>query len=157
MGNIPLTSGDKPQSMGAEMTTHTSATQTVRQVEVAIAGAGFGGLCMAIKLLEAGIKDFVVLEKGHDVGGAWRDNTYPGAACDVQSHMYSYSFATKPDWTKRYAPWDEIQQYILDVTEKYGVRPHIHFNQEVVSAVFNEGIGRWAIKTAGGETVMARH
>ncbi|HET8872023.1 MAG TPA: NAD(P)/FAD-dependent oxidoreductase, partial [Aquabacterium sp.] len=129
----------------------------VWHVEVAIAGAGFGGLCMAIKLQEAGIHDYVILEKGRDVGGTWRDNTYPGAACDVQSHMYSYSFATKPDWTKRYAPWQEIQQYIRDVTARYGLRSHIQFNQEVVSAVFNEGIGRWVIKTASGETVMARH
>ena len=130
---------------------------SVREVEVAIAGAGFGGLCMAIKLLEAGIQDFVVLEKAHDVGGTWRDNTYPGAACDVQSHMYSYSFATQPDWTKRYAPWSEIQQYILKVTEQYGLRPYIQFGQEVVSAVFNEANGRWVIKTASGDTLMARH
>ncbi|MGE5452146.1 MAG: flavin-containing monooxygenase [Acidobacteriota bacterium] len=139
------------------MTNPTPSHGSVRQVEVAIAGAGFGGLCMAIQLLEAGIRDFVVLEKGADVGGTWRDNTYPGAACDVQSHMYSFSFATKPDWTQRYAPWSEIQQYILDVTERYGARPYIHFNQEVISAVFNEAVGRWVIKTAGGETVMARH
>ena len=139
------------------MTAQQTQTASVRQVEVAIAGAGFGGLCMAIKLLEAGIKDFVVLEKGSEVGGTWRDNHYPGAACDVQSHMYSYSFETKPDWTKRYAPWSEIQQYILDVTAKYGLRPYINFKQEVVSAVFNEGAGRWVIKTASGQTIMARH
>lgn len=135
----------------------TQQNPSVRHVEVAIAGAGFGGLCMAIKLQEAGIHDYVILEKGHDVGGTWRDNTYPGAACDVQSHMYSFSFATKPDWSKRYAPWQEIQQYILDVTARYGLRSHIQFNQEVVSAVFNEGTGRWVIKTAAGDTVMARH
>jgi cation diffusion facilitator CzcD-associated flavoprotein CzcO len=132
-------------------------TPSVCHVEVAIAGAGFGGLCMAIKLKEAGIHDFVILEKAKEVGGAWRDNQYPGAACDVQSHMYSYSFAPKTNWSKRYAPWSEIQDYILDCTEKYGLRPHIHCNQEVVSAVFNEGTGRWVIKTAGGETIMAHH
>jgi len=73
---------------------------TVREVEVAIAGAGFGGLCMAIQLQKNGIHDFLILEKAKEVGGAWRDNHYPGAACDVQSHMYSYSFETKADWTK---------------------------------------------------------
>jgi cation diffusion facilitator CzcD-associated flavoprotein CzcO len=142
------------------MTAQTNSVSSIarpRRVEVAIAGVGFGGLCMAVKLKMAGMHDFVILEKASEVGGAWRDNTYPGAECDVQSHMYSYSFETKADWTKRYAPWDEIQQYILDVTQKYGIRPHIHFNQEVVSAVFNESDGRWTIKTAGGETIIARH
>jgi cation diffusion facilitator CzcD-associated flavoprotein CzcO len=140
------------------MTDQTASTNApVREVEVAIAGAGFGGLCMAVQLQKAGIHNFLILEKKAEVGGAWRDNHYPGAACDVQSHMYSYSFETKSDWTKRYAPWNEIQQYILDTVEKYKLRPKIHFNQEVVSAVFNEGIGKWVIKTAGGETIMARH
>ncbi len=76
-----------------------------RQVEVAIVGAGFGGLCLAIKLLEQGIRDFVILEKDAEVGGTWRDNQYPGAECDVQSHLYSYSFEGKPDWSQRYAGW----------------------------------------------------
>ncbi|HEX5372983.1 MAG TPA: NAD(P)/FAD-dependent oxidoreductase [Aquabacterium sp.] len=134
-----------------------SSSGPVREVEVAIAGAGFGGLCMAVQLQKHGINDFLILEKKGEVGGAWRDNHYPGAACDVQSHMYSYSWELKADWSKRYAPWHEIQQYILDVVKKYDLRRHIHFNQEVVSAVFNEGTGRWVIKTAGGETIMARH
>ncbi len=99
-------------------------------VEVAIVGAGFGGLCMAIRLLESGIRNFVILEKGADVGGTWRDNTYPGAACDVQSHFYSYSFAGKADWSQRYAPWDEIQRYILDVTGKYGLRSYVRFGAD---------------------------
>ncbi|WP_290871223.1 NAD(P)/FAD-dependent oxidoreductase [Aquabacterium sp.] len=133
------------------------SSSPVRHVEVAIAGAGFGGIAMAIQLQKHGIHDYLILEKKGEVGGAWRDNHYPGAACDVQSHMYSYSFETKADWSKRYAPYNEIQQYILDTVAKHGLRPKIHFNQEVVSAVFNEGTGRWVIKTAGGETIMARH
>lgn len=156
----PRTARDAPTNHptpGAAMTPPISPSTAVRQVEVAIAGAGFGGLCMAIQLQKHGIHDFLVLEKAKEVGGAWRDNHYPGAACDVQSHMYSYSFETKPDWSKRYAPWHEIQQYILDTVEKHQLRSKIHFNQEVVSAVFNEGTGRWVIKTAGGETIMARH
>ncbi|MFZ4552346.1 MAG: flavin-containing monooxygenase [Aquabacterium sp.] len=139
------------------MTDFPTPSTHVRHVEVAIAGAGFGGLCMAIKLQEAGITDYVILEKGNEMGGTWRDNHYPGAACDVQSHMYSYSFATSAKWTKRYAPWNEIQQYILDVTRQYNVRPNVRFNQEVVSAVFNDGTGRWTVKTAGGETYICRH
>src|SRR5215218_6669609 len=92
---------------------------------VAIVGAGFGGLCMAIKLLERGETNFVVLEKANEIRGTWRDNSYPGAECDVQSHLYSYSFAGKPDWSQRYAGWPEIQQYILDVAASKGVRPYI--------------------------------
>jgi cation diffusion facilitator CzcD-associated flavoprotein CzcO len=127
------------------------------QFEVAIVGAGFGGLCMAIRLLEEGIRDFVILEKDHEVGGTWRDNSYPGAACDVQSHFYSYSFDAKPDWSERYAGWREIQQYILDVTERHGLRSYIRFGQEVNSARFDAGTGRWSVGTAAGATIVARH
>jgi cation diffusion facilitator CzcD-associated flavoprotein CzcO len=137
--------------------TDPSQTPAVRHVDVAIAGAGFGGLCMALKLKEAGIDNFVILEKAAEVGGAWRDNHYPGAACDVQSHLYSFSFAPKTDWSKRYAPWSEIQDYILETVAQHDLRKHISFNQEVDSAVFNEGTGQWVIKTMGGETIMAKH
>lgn len=129
-------------------------TQTV---EVAILGAGFGGLCMAIKLREAGNDNFVILEKGAEVGGTWRDNHYPGCACDVQSHMYSYSFESKADWSKRYAPWNEIQDYILQCTQKYGIRPFIRFNAEVIGASFDSGTGRWTLTTRNGDTISARY
>ncbi|MBI5335019.1 MAG: NAD(P)/FAD-dependent oxidoreductase [Burkholderiales bacterium] len=128
-----------------------------KRVEVVVVGGGFGGLCMAIKLKEAGITDFVVLEKADEVGGTWRDNHYPGAACDVQSHMYSFSFATQPNWTKRYAPWHEIQQYILDVTKQYGIRAYTRFGREVVGARFDEATGLWTIKASTGETIQCRH
>jgi cation diffusion facilitator CzcD-associated flavoprotein CzcO len=128
-----------------------------RQVEVAIVGAGFGGLCLAIKLLEQGIRDFVVLEKDAEVGGTWRDNQYPGAECDVQSHLYSYSFEGKPDWSQRYAGWKEIQQYILDTTEKYGLRPYIRFGQQVDGAHFDVKSARWTVHLRSGETLQARH
>ncbi len=128
-----------------------------RTVDVAIVGAGFGGLCMAIKLREAGNDNFVILEKGSEVGGTWRDNSYPGCACDVQSHMYSYSFEGKADWTKRYAPWNEIQNYILHCTEKYGIRPFVQFNSEVISAKFDEATGKWTVKTTNGDTIIARY
>lgn len=129
----------------------------VREVEVAILGAGFGGLCMAIQLQKAGMHDYLILEKAAEVGGAWRDNHYPGAACDVQSHMYSFSFETKADWTKRYAPWHEIKQYIEDTVTKYHLGNKLEFNQEVNSAVFNEATGKWTVKTQSGMTVVARH
>ncbi|MFT3857493.1 MAG: NAD(P)/FAD-dependent oxidoreductase [Aquabacterium sp.] len=128
-----------------------------RKVEVAITGAGFGGVCMAVQLKKAGIKDVVILEKAAEPGGAWRDNHYPGAACDVQSHMYSYSFATKSDWTQRYAPWHEIKQYILDVIRQFRLGTQIKCGQEVVSAVFDETQGRWTLQTAAGDTWSAKY
>ncbi len=134
-----------------------AADQSLEQVDVAIIGAGFGGLCMAIKLLEAGNRRFVILEKAHEVGGTWRDNSYPGCACDVQSHMYSYSFEGNPDWTKRYAPWYEIQNYILEVVEKYNLRPFIRFNQEVTGAEFDEFTAQWTVNTGDGQRLQANH
>lgn len=125
--------------------------------DVAIVGAGFGGLGMAIKLIEAGIRDFVILEKDREVGGTWRDNTYPGCACDVQSHMYSYSFEGKPDWSRRYPGWQEIQQYILAVTAKHHLRRHIRFGQEVTGARFDAASAAWTLDTAAGDRVVARH
>ncbi|MDI1301173.1 MAG: NAD(P)/FAD-dependent oxidoreductase [bacterium] len=139
------------------MTSKATIKTMTQEVDVAIIGAGFGGLCMAIKLLEAGNRNFVVLEKAGDVGGTWRDNSYPGAECDVQSHMYSYSFEGKADWSQRYAGWQEIQQYILDTTEKYGLRPYIRFNQEVSGAHFDETTARWTIDTRDGGKLIARH
>lgn len=126
-------------------------------LDVAIIGAGFGGLCMAIKLREAGYQNIAILEKGDEVGGTWRDNTYPGCACDVQSHMYSYSFEGNPDWTKRYASWQEIQNYIFHCTEKYQLRSLIRFNQDVVEAHFDEQRAMWRVVTAQGETYWAHH
>lgn len=127
------------------------------EFEVAILGAGFGGLCMGIKLLEAGIRDFVILEKDREVGGTWRDNSYPGAACDVQSHLYSYSFDSKADWTQRYAGWREIQDYILATTERHGLRPHIRFGHAVNSARFDAERGLWTVGLDDGRELTARH
>ena len=125
--------------------------------DVIIAGAGFGGLCMAIKLREKGIDNFLILEKSHDIGGTWRDNSYPGCACDVQSHMYSYSFAPNSNWSKRYAPWNEIQKYLLSTTAQYGIRKFCEFNQEVNASVFNESTGIWVIKTLSGDEYHCKH
>lgn len=125
--------------------------------KVAIVGGGFGGLCMAIKLREAGIEDFVVLEKAAEVGGTWRDNTYPGAACDVQSHMYSYSFEGNPDWSRRYSGWREIQDYILRVTDKHRLHDNIRFNSEVGAAHFDEKRARWTLRLTDGTRVDCQH
>ncbi len=126
-------------------------------LDVAIVGAGFGGMCMAIKLLEEGNRNFLIVEKGSEVGGTWRDNSYPGAACDVQSHLYSFSFEGKADWSKRYAPWYEIQDYILKTKEKYGLAAFTQFNTEVTGAHFDHETGIWTVNTNTGATVQARH
>ena len=139
------------------MTSQAKIPENTTVRDVVIAGAGFGGLCMGIKLLEQGNRDFVILEKASEVGGTWRDNQYPGAECDVQSHMYSYSFEGKADWSKRYGDWREIQQYIVDTTDKYGVRPYIRFNSEVTGAHFDKDSATWTVETADGERFVCRH
>lgn len=139
------------------MTSQAQISATGRIHDTVILGAGFGGIGMGIRLLQDGRRDFVILEKGSEVGGTWYYNQYPGAECDVQSHMYSYSFAGKADWNKRYGDWREIHQYILDVTERYGLRPHIRLNQEVVGARFDPDAVLWRLTLASGEIVQARH
>ncbi len=122
---------------------------------VAIIGSGFSGLCMAIRLRKAGIDSFTIFEKDSRVGGTWRDNTYPGVACDVPSHLYSYSFEPKTDWSRVFPPQPEILSYIEHCVDKYGLRPHIRFNCEVESARFDEGRGLWNIKTRDGRESAA--
>ncbi len=119
---------------------------------VAIIGTGFAGLGMAIRLKEAGYDDFIIFEKASDVGGCWRDNTYPGAACDVPSHLYSFSFEPNTEWSRRYATQPEIFAYLRATADKYGLRPHIRFNTEVVSASFDEVLATWHIELSDGTT-----
>jgi cation diffusion facilitator CzcD-associated flavoprotein CzcO len=117
---------------------------------VAIIGTGFGGLAAAVRLEQAGITDLVLFEKSQDVGGVWRENTYPGAACDVPSHLYSLSFAPKADWSRRFAPQAEIHQYLRDVARDFDVLRHIRFGTEVLEAAFDEDGGVWRLTLAGG-------
>src|SRR4051812_48650877 len=121
-----------------------------RSLRCAVIGAGMAGILAAIKLTEAGITDFTVYEKADRVGGTWRENTYPGLACDVPSHLYSYSFALTPDWSHRYSPGSEIQAYFERVANEYGVVPKIRFGEEVVECTWSEG--RWHLRTAQGTT-----
>jgi cation diffusion facilitator CzcD-associated flavoprotein CzcO len=123
---------------------------------VVIVGTGFSGLGMAIQLKKAGRDDFVVLEKAHDVGGTWRDNTYPGCACDIQSHMYSFSFEQNPDWTRSYSPQQEIWDYLRRVTEKYHVREHIRFGTEMTSARWDAEDKRWHLRARNGDEYVTR-
>src|ERR671936_1025366 len=100
-------------------------------LHVAIVGAGFGGLGAAIRLKQAGVGDFLVFERAGDLGGTWRDNTYPGCRCDVPSHLYSFSFAPNPNWSSTFSPQSEILDYLRDCAERYGVMPHIRFGTEL--------------------------
>jgi cation diffusion facilitator CzcD-associated flavoprotein CzcO len=118
--------------------------------EVAIVGAGFGGLGTAIRLRQRGTHDFVVFERASEVGGTWRDNTYPGCACDVQSHLYSFSFAPNPDWTHSFSRQPEIWDYLRRCARDFGVLPHIRFRHEVIDAAWDDGARRWRIETSRG-------
>ena len=118
---------------------------------VAIVGTGFSGLGTAIRLARAGRRDFVVLERAEDVGGTWRDNTYPGAACDVPSRLYSFSFRLNPDWTRTYSAQPEILDYLRTCAREAGVLPHIRFAAEVLDAGWDADEQLWRIRTARGE------
>lgn len=117
---------------------------------VVIIGSGFSGLGAAIRLLQSGERDFVVLERADDVGGCWRDNTYPGVQCDVQSVVYSYSFAPNPDWTREF-PWGgEIHTYLRHCADRFGVRPFLRLHTEVLDAAWDEDAQRWRLETSKG-------
>ncbi len=120
------------------------------QVDVAVIGSGFSGLGMAIRLKQEGLDDFVVLERGDEVGGTWHFNTYPGCACDVPSHLYSYSFALNPDWSETYSRQPEIGAYLRRCADDFGVRPQIRLGCQVTSAAWDEEDGRWDIETTRG-------
>jgi cation diffusion facilitator CzcD-associated flavoprotein CzcO len=124
--------------------------------EVAIIGTGFSGQCLGIKLKEAGIDDFVILEKEHDVGGVWRDNTYPGCACDIPSHLYSFSFELNSEWSRLYPSQPELRAYLNHCADKYGLREHIRFGAEVSTADFDAGAGLWTVRTVDGRVFCAR-
>jgi len=126
-----------------------------RTPRILIIGAGFGGLGTAIELLQHGFTDVTVLEKADDIGGVWRDNTYPNAACDVPSSLYSWSFAQNPDWHRRYAGHAEILDYIHRVAADLGVRDLVRTGVEVTEAAYDEDSATWRVETATGETLTA--
>ena len=124
--------------------------------EVIIVGAGFAGIGAGIQLKEAGIEDFVILEKANEVGGTWRDNTYPGLAVDVPSYSYSYSFELNPNWSRLYAPGAELQQYAKDCTDKYDLRNRIRFGTSVLCARYDEALCIWEVELADGGRLKGR-
>jgi cation diffusion facilitator CzcD-associated flavoprotein CzcO len=122
---------------------------------IAIVGTGFSGLCMAIQLQKSGLSDFVLLERAGEVGGTWRDNTYPGCACDIPSHLYSFSFELNPDWARTYPAQPEIQAYLVGVARKWGLHERIRFGFEVADARFDEQRAVWTIRSTRGEVETA--
>ncbi|WP_067819648.1 flavin-containing monooxygenase [Nocardia inohanensis] len=117
---------------------------------IIIIGAGFGGIGMAIELRRNGFGDFTILERAADLGGVWRENTYPGAACDVPSPLYSFAKEPKPKWRQRYSEQQDIHAYMRGVAERHGLRDRIVFGAEVTEAEFDERTGRWTVRTADG-------
>lgn len=124
--------------------------------DMAIIGSGFSGLGMAIRLKQQGLDDFVVFEKAQSVGGTWRDNHYPGIACDVQSHLYSFSFAPNPDWSRMFSPGAEIRRYLEHCAERFGILPHVRFGAQIVRAAWQEADRVWLLTTADGRMHRAR-
>ncbi len=120
-------------------------------VRVAIVGSGFGGLGVAAGLRAAGIGDFVILERADGIGGTWRDNTYPGCACDVPSHLYSFSFAPNPRWRRSFSAQPEILRYLEDVTDRFDLRRHVRFGADLTSARWDETARRWQVRTSRGD------
>jgi cation diffusion facilitator CzcD-associated flavoprotein CzcO len=120
------------------------------RVRIAIVGAGFAGIGMAIRLREAGIEDFVVLERADDVGGTWQANTYPGCQCDVPSHLYSFSFEPNPSWTRTYSMQPEIWAYLRRCSERHGIGPHLRLGHELTGATWDEDARRWLVDTSRG-------
>lgn len=118
---------------------------------ILIIGAGFSGLAMAKRLRDRGHEDLVILERGHELGGTWRDNTYPGCACDVRSALYSFSFAPNPDWSRQYAPQEEIQAYLRACADRFDLRRHVVFDADVTGARWDEGARRWSVSTTRGD------
>lgn len=143
MSVVELTPGDRgarsPDDGGA-----------VAHVRIAIVGTGFAGLGLAIALKQAGIEDFVLIERADDVGGTWQANTYPGCQCDVPSHLYSFSFAPNPDWTRTYSRQPEIWRYLRDLAERHDLHPQIHFGHELTAAAWDDEAEHWSVETSRG-------
>ncbi len=118
--------------------------------KILIVGSGFGGLGMAIRLKQQGIHDFKIIERAAEVGGTWRDNTYPGVACDVPSHLYSFSFIKNPNWSRVFPQGAEIQRYLIQCCDQENIRPHINFHTQLEKASWNARERIWEIHTSIG-------
>ncbi len=152
-----LGSADDAIARLALFATTAHAHGEVEQREVVILGAGMSGLCMSVQLRHAGIADFVVIEQSAGLGGTWWDNRYPGAHVDVPAPLYAFSFAPNSRWNRRFAAAPEIQAYMQDVAQRFGVMPHMRFGRRIVSATFDEIDSRWRIELDDGRSLRARH
>jgi cation diffusion facilitator CzcD-associated flavoprotein CzcO len=136
--------------------THLAQQQPAVDAEVIIIGAGFAGLGMAIRLAQRGLDSFLVLERASEVGGTWRDNRYPGCACDIPSVLYSFSFEQDASWTRVFPRQGEIFEYLKRCADKYGVRSRIRFDTELLDATYDEPSATWRLRTTGGRTLTSR-
>jgi cation diffusion facilitator CzcD-associated flavoprotein CzcO len=127
----------------------------IHEHRVVVVGAGFSGIGMAGRLRAMGMDDFVVLDRGHDLGGTWRDNSYPGCCCDVPSNLYSYSFALNPDWSRSFPTQSEIWDYMRACVDRFGVGPHLRLGRAVDEARWDETARRWSVRVTGGEEYRA--
>ncbi|MCX6479019.1 MAG: NAD(P)/FAD-dependent oxidoreductase, partial [Mycobacterium sp.] len=125
----------------------------MRNVSMAIVGAGFGGVAAAVRAREAGVANLVILDRETRVGGVWQANSYPGLACDVPSNLYSLSFAPNPRWSRRFAPGHEIRSYLEKVAHDHGLEPHLRLGTEVITAAWDDVTGRWRLHLAGGDVL----
>jgi cation diffusion facilitator CzcD-associated flavoprotein CzcO len=133
-----------------------STNSAVTNVDVLIVGAGFSGLCMGIKHLDAGLNSFLIIEKSEDIGGTWWDNRYPGCACDIPSHLYSFSFAPSTEWSRMYPGQQEIHAYLKRCIERYGLAPYLRLNTRFREATWDESEGIWIATAGDGMRIRAR-
>ncbi|HSP38124.1 MAG TPA: NAD(P)/FAD-dependent oxidoreductase [Frankiaceae bacterium] len=142
---------ERPSHQQAESARRAAAERPLPEhAHVVVIGTGFAGLGMAVKMIENGTRDFLLVERADNVGGTWRDNTYPGAACDVPSQLYSFSFALKPDWSRSFSEQPEIQGYLENVTSERDLWQHIRLNVEVTGSTWDEATSRWCLDTNRG-------
>jgi cation diffusion facilitator CzcD-associated flavoprotein CzcO len=137
-----------------EDSNHSQEIET--KVEVLIVGGGFSGLCMAIKLRGAGMNSFLLIEKSDDIGGTWYDNRYPGCACDIPSHLYSFSFEPSSDWSRMYPGQQEIHNYLKRCVQRYELAPYIRLNTPFREAIWDESDGVWCATAGEGMRIRAR-
>jgi len=151
-----MSSSSPARSTATPSTSAPSGRPTVERATVLIIGAGFSGLGAAVQLRKQGVRDILILERASEVGGTWRDNVYPGCACDVPSHLYSFSFQLNPDWRHHYARQDEIHDYLKAVRRDHGLDPLLRLKANVVRSEFDESAGEWTVHTADGRRFVGR-
>lgn len=140
----------KPHEFKQPVPQGKDGSQAVSRHRIIVVGTGFSGLCMGVKLREQGEENFVLLERAGDVGGTWRDNTYPGCACDVESHLYSFSFEPNPNWSRMYAPQPEIHAYLRHVATKYDLLRHVRFHANLIGSRYDEARQLWVVTAEDG-------